>query len=337
MYLLRRKVVRCMRYKYKPSIFEVNLLYLVLGILLLTLGAYVQNREVYSGLLITEYFLILLPSLLFLKIKGTSIKEVLRLNRIGIKQVLLAIGITISTYPIAVFFQAIFYAIISLFKEVTPSAVPMPYDGLQYVISFLIIALSPGICEEVLFRGVILDSYEHLGYKKSIIISALYFGIFHFNLLNFIGPSILGIIFGIMVYKTNSIYSSMIGHTVNNGIALTIGFLLNKYQNDIDVIFGSSESIEVVPISIVDFIPLLFIILCFFIVKYLISKLEPYETSSIYADTSIEEIYNYGNLEDIIDSDDILYLSRPTDKIRYLPVVIIIFIFILNNWINLFL
>ncbi len=75
-----------------------------------------------------------------------------------------------------------------------------------------------------MFRGVILNAYNKLGYRKSIIITGVLFGLFHFTILNFVGPAILGIIFGIMVYKTNSLYSSIIAHTVNNGIALTIGY-----------------------------------------------------------------------------------------------------------------
>ncbi|MDR7870403.1 MAG: CPBP family intramembrane glutamic endopeptidase [Tissierellaceae bacterium] len=297
--------------------FEVNLLYLGLGILLLTVGAFVQHKELYSGLLITEYILILLPCLLFLKIKGQPIKEVLRLNRIGLKQVFLIIGITIFTYPIAVFFQAIFYAILNLFKEVAPSSVPMPYDGLQYLISFFIIALAPGICEEVMFRGVMLDSYSSLGYRKSIVISAFLFGMFHFNLLNFVGPTILGIVFGIAVYKTNSIFTSMIGHTLNNGIALTIGFFLNKYGNKIDeMLVESSGTTESISSDFANFIPLIFLFLCFIAVKVMLNKLEPYDTN-------------------INDKEEISNIPRPFEKIKYFPIIIVIFLFIIINWIYL--
>src|SRR5690606_39062887 len=116
---------------------------------------------------------------------------------------------TIFTYPIAVFFQAIFIGILNIFIDVSPSGVPLPSDGIQYIISMLIIAIAPGICEEVMFRGVILNSYSTLGYRKSIFLSALLFGMFHFNLLNFVGPTILGVVFGIIVYRTNSLYSSI--------------------------------------------------------------------------------------------------------------------------------
>lgn len=320
-----------MKYKKKSTVFQVNILYLVLGILLLTVGGFVQSRELYLGLLITEYFLILLPSLLFIKLSERSIKEVLRLNRIGIKQVLLVIGITIFTYPIAVLFQAIFLGIINMFKEITPSTVPMPNDGLQYLISFLIIAMSPGICEEVFFRGVILNSYGHLGYYKSIFLTAVLFGMFHFNLLNFVGPTILGVVFGIMVYKTNSLYSSIIGHTVNNGIALTIGFLFNRYEELIDELtIDYLYSSYATPIGVEDFVPMLLLIICFLIVKSLFNRLEPVD-GNVYESNVEIDLNDKGT--DVYEED---VIGSRTKSIQYSPIVIVVLMFILMNWINLF-
>ncbi|NLY45090.1 MAG: CPBP family intramembrane metalloprotease [Tissierella sp.] len=329
-----------MRYRKKPSIFEVNLLFLLLGISLLTIGGFVQTRELFSGLLITEYILILVPCLLFLKIKRVPIKETLRLNKIGLKQIILAIVITIFTYPLAVFLQAIFIGILNIFKDMMPTTVPMPNDEIQYLISFFIIAITPGICEEIMFRGVIMDAYSRLGYRKSIIISALLFGIFHFNLMNFVGPTILGVVFGIMVYKTNSIYSSIIAHTTNNGIALTIGFFLNKYQEEIDGILMEPAMVsETASIGIGSIIlPFIFLVCCFLMVKILLGKLEPVNKekevennflfdSPVDIESAIEDLYNY---EDASPKD------RRLGK-KYLPVVIVIFIFVLINWLYFFL
>lgn len=330
-----------MKNRNKPSIFSINLLFLFLAFSLLTIGALVQNRELYSGLLITEYILILLPCLLFLKIKGAPIKETLRLNKIGLRQIILVICITIFTYPLAVFFQAIFIGILNIFKDMMPTTVPMPNNEIQYLISFFIIAITPGICEEIMFRGVIMDSYDRLGNRKSIIISALLFGMFHFNLMNFVGPTILGVVFGIIVYKTNSIYSSIIGHTINNGIALTIGFFLNKYQEEIDSILMEPDIIsETASVGIGSIIvPFIFLAFCFVVVKNLIKKLEPANQEhqigenfkfNSYADidSTMEDLHNY---------EDISSRSRITDKIKYLPVVITILVFVLINWLYFFL
>lgn len=226
----------------KPSIFSVNLFYLALAILFLTVGFLVQSRELYRGLLVTEYVLILFPNILFIKLKGLSLKKILRLNRFSLKQLAYTILIVLFSYPIAVFLNLIIMNIINIFTEFMPTTVPLPMTRSELFTSFLIIALSPGICEEVMFRGTMLSAYEAIGYKKAIVVSSILFGIFHFNITNLLGPTFLGIILAIVTIKSNSIFLSMIGHSLNNSIALLIGYFSVKYSPQLDSIDTSPET-----------------------------------------------------------------------------------------------
>lgn len=229
-----------------PSIFGVNWLYLLLAIGLVFLGSIVQQRELFSGLIITQYIIILLPNILYLKLRGFSLKKVLKLNPISIKESIQVVFIMIFSYPFAIFLNAVFLMFLQNFTEIVPSPIPVPTNINELLLGFFVIAISPGICEEVMFRGTFLNAYSKLGYKKAIIISSLLFGLYHFNIFNFIGPVFLGILFGIMVYKTDSIYSSMIGHTVNNGLALVILYLINKYEHLInDIGTNGTETLPV--------------------------------------------------------------------------------------------
>ncbi len=209
-----------------PSIFATNVFYLIIAIVLLTLGSFVQRREIYSGLLITQYLIILLPTILYLKTKGYNIKSVLRLNRITFKQAFLIPFIVIMSYPIGAFFNSIMMVIISVFGEVYPPPLPVPGNEGELWIGLLIIAVSPGICEEAMFRGMVMKAYERYSVKKAIIISGVLFGIFHFNIQNLLGPIFLGILFAYLVYKTNSLLSSIIAHTTNNAIAWVLSYFI---------------------------------------------------------------------------------------------------------------
>lgn len=212
----------------KSSIIEANYFYLFIGLLLIFIGTIVQKRELYSGLIITEYVLILLPTILFVLIRGYNFKDIFMINKINVKQILMIPLITILIYPVGVFFNYIFILFINHFGEINPVTIPIPQSGIELFKSFIIIALSAGICEEALFRGFIMSSYKKAGKKKAILVSAVLFGIFHYNIQNLIAPIILGIVFGYMVYKTNSIFSSMIAHITNNSIALLISYFLMK-------------------------------------------------------------------------------------------------------------
>lgn len=225
----------------EKSIFQVNIFYLLTGILLLFVGSIAQTIEIYSGLLITEYILVLIPSVLYIKIKGLPIKKTLKLNKISFKQILYIIGISIFTYPIAVFINFIVLTILMSFGEISADAVPIPDNSTLFLFSLFVIAISPAICEEVMFRGVIMNQYEKISKRKAIIYSAILFGVFHVNIQNLVGPVLLGIIFGITVYKTNSIYASIIGHAINNGIALTLGYFVTKSES----FLAQTEAIDI--------------------------------------------------------------------------------------------
>lgn len=292
----------------RPSILSVNVFFLLTGIALIFIGGFFQSQNIYTGLLITEYILVLFPSIVFLKIKKIPIRRSLRLNKISLRQLVSVMLISTFAYPIAVIIQAIFLSILSNFTPLLESGVPIPLDMKSYLLSIFVFAIGPGICEEVMFRGVLIRAYEGLGIKKAIIISSFLFGIFHFNIFNLVGPIFLGIIFGLTLYKTNSILAPIVGHIINNFIAVTLGYLLiNNFSNIGESQIPSSPIIDIMGIILL----LLFLILCIYMVVTLLKKL--------------------GDIEEIEDLD----VGKNTGGsflVDYLPVIIVIIIFIYLNY-----
>lgn len=231
------------RTELQPSVLEANFFYLFIGLILLTLGSLAQSREIYSGLIITEYLIILLPTVIYLKLRGYSLKKTLRLNKLSLKQIVMIPLIVVCSYPTVVFLNYIMITILSTFSEIKQSPVPIPQNTSELLISLVVIALSAGICEEIMFRGFIMNSYEKFGKKKAITVSGVLFGLFHLNLQNLLGPMFLGILFGYIVYKTDSIYSSIIAHTTNNAIALFLGILVLRLNIDPEAVSQSAQTI----------------------------------------------------------------------------------------------
>lgn len=77
------------------------------------------------------------------------------------------------------------------------------------------------IAEELIFRGFIqkrlLDSFP---VWAAIVIQAFFFALIHGNLVQMSYAFVIGIILGLLVYKSNSIYPAIILHVVNNSIAV---------------------------------------------------------------------------------------------------------------------
>lgn len=206
---------------------RVNLLYLVLAMLLVTAGSYMQSLDVRLGLIGTEILLVLLPAFLFVRFLGLPARRVFRLHPVSGPELALAASMTLLVYPTALLGNLLVVNVLEwlgLYREIgLPTA-----SGVQdYVILLLIVAFGAGICEEVLFRGLLLRAYGRLGSGRAVWLTALLFGLFHFNPQNFAAPAILGLLFGYLVLWTGSLYPAMIAHITNNALAVTLGFAGN--------------------------------------------------------------------------------------------------------------
>lgn len=86
-----------------------------------------------------------------------------------------------------------------------------------------VIAATPAVCEEMLFRGVILHSLKaKYRVSSAILITAALFGIFHMSLVKFIPTGLLGFALCIVVWWTDSIYPAMLMHFINNAISVAV-------------------------------------------------------------------------------------------------------------------
>ncbi len=79
------------------------------------------------------------------------------------------------------------------------------------------VILAP-ILEEILFRGIIMKGMINNNVKPvtAIIVSALIFGAVHFNPWQFAGAFLLGLVLGLVYYKTKSLLMSILLHAFNN-------------------------------------------------------------------------------------------------------------------------
>lgn len=206
--------------------------YFIGAVILLTVGGWVQNMDFKAGMLITEYGLVLLPVLLigwFLKI---NMKSALRLKPLKSREVIL-IPVTVAfSLPITLFLNLLVITIMAQFGKAYAMPIPSAENLSDLSMLFFIISISAGICEEFFFRGMMLDAYTaRFDAKKGIIISAVLFGLFHFNPQNLLGPIFLGLLFGYLVLITKSILAGVLAHMTNNGIAVMVMYGANQAQN----------------------------------------------------------------------------------------------------------
>lgn len=94
-----------------------------------------------------------------------------------------------------------------------------------YYLSITAVLVAP-IYEEIFFRGIFLEGFLNK-YKPStaIIVSALIFGLAHLNIPQFINAGFLGIIIGVVYFKTRSLILCICTHMLNNSMAFLLVYL----------------------------------------------------------------------------------------------------------------
>lgn len=94
------------------------------------------------------------------------------------------------------------------------------FELISVVIS---IAIVPSICEEFLFRGFVLSSFEQrLKPILAVSLTAILFGIIHLNFLGMFPLIAFGFYFSYIAYKTESIFVAVILHFLNNFVTVTL-------------------------------------------------------------------------------------------------------------------
>lgn len=201
------------------NILKANILYLVSILLVLTVGSLIQVLNFTWGLIATEVFLILLPTIVFLRMQKIPLKTGLRLNPIGILPALLSILIGTSIWFFDAWIDTVIMQVTGLPPvQLTPGA--LPDTALEAVLLFVAFAVAAPICEEALFRGAIQGTYERR--RKAIFaitITSLMFAFYHFRLTGL--PALLPVSFilGFVVWRSQSLYTGMLVHFGNNAVA----------------------------------------------------------------------------------------------------------------------
>ena len=83
----------------------------------------------------------------------------------------------------------------------------------------------PAICEELAFRGFIFGGLLRTnGVLRAIVVSALFFGFTHPVLQQSIAASLMGLILGLIAWRTGGVICTILVHAINNALSLTMAW-----------------------------------------------------------------------------------------------------------------
>lgn len=106
----------------------------------------------------------------------------------------------------------------------------------DYLISVVVIALLPAVFEETLFRGGLQNLLSRWIKMPvlAILITSIIFSAVHGSYLGFLSRVGLGFVLGWFYYKTGNLWLNMVGHFVNNAVAITALYVSTKKGEIVD-------------------------------------------------------------------------------------------------------
>ncbi|MDR7855084.1 type II CAAX prenyl endopeptidase Rce1 family protein [Tissierella sp.] len=144
--------------------------------------------------------------------------------RIIVPLVIAITGVNIVMSEVGNYIKLIF-PMSDFWKEAFKSAFSGEINMIWTIISVVIIA---SITEEILLRGIVLDGLlRRHSVVKSVVISALLFGLMHLNIYQFSSAFVGGLLLGWVFAKTKSLFLCIVGHSINNSLGFIVSKLLN--------------------------------------------------------------------------------------------------------------
>lgn len=208
--------------------------YLVLSVVLLYIASQLVihfaldyeliKKNFYLIIAFTQLFIILLPALVFTHRENLKPVDFFKVKSISVPETLLIVLMAFTSSFIASALNSIVIYLMERIGPVGMDTIPAAKSPREFWLQVFVIAMLPAICEEFFFRGIIFNSYKSLSIKKSIVVSAFYFALIHFDIRNFLGPLFLGILIAWYCYRTGSIIAGSIAHFTNNFISVYINY-----------------------------------------------------------------------------------------------------------------
>ena len=213
------------------SILNANILYLLTLLFVITLGSIMQLANLTYGLLGTEFLLILLPAVLFVRFRKVSLRSAFRLHSIRWQTAVLCVLLGFAAWLIGSFIDTLVTELTGLPSVEIPTS-SLPQSNIDQAFFFIALAFAAPICEEALFRGAIQTAYEnHRTPALAITMASLMFAFYHFRLTGL--PALLPVAFvlGYVAWRTGSIFASMLVHFGNNVTSASLSLVATALPN----------------------------------------------------------------------------------------------------------
>lgn len=172
--------------------------------------------------LISNTICVLVPFFVFVLLCRIPMRIAFPLRRTSASLPAFGVAIALGVSVIGGFGSSVIQSVLGLFgvQAQLSSGLSMPTQFSAILVYVLYVVLISPLVEEVVFRGIILNSMRRFGDSFALLVSALLFALFHGNLIQAPNAFLMGLVIGYFVLCTGSLWTGVLIHMVNNALVL---------------------------------------------------------------------------------------------------------------------
>lgn len=186
----------------------------------LYLGSVLEMKYGFGGIFGIQMIIFVLP-LLYVLYTKRSILQTYSFRKTKLMNFVAALFMGCGTMLIGIILTSFVSMLFPTEAEMVSSGLMNELMSDNELLTFAVVALTPAVCEEMLFRGFLFSAFR--GRHKivvSVLLTAVIFGVYHMSIVRFFTTALLGAALAVIVYYSDSIFPAMMMHAINNGIAV---------------------------------------------------------------------------------------------------------------------
>jgi len=204
----------------KKSITAAFVMFVLVIAMIIVVITPIQIALGMTGVLITE-LIFLAMALVGALIMKTPLREVFPIHKPHIRQIFGSVLLWIAGLLLVLFSTILIGYFFPDELGATQEGLSDVITSVPFIVRFLIVAVSPAICEEAVHRGFILHFLKPIQKKWAIVlIVGILFGIFHLDPTRFPATAILGMVLTYAALETGNMFYPFLIHFLNNTLSV---------------------------------------------------------------------------------------------------------------------
>lgn len=123
----------------------------------------------------------------------------------------------------------------------TSAGLSYTFLSVPVLVAVLIVSITPALCEEAVFRGIVFNSFWPIGNKWIVIVlTGCIFGAFHGSIWRFFPTAILGMAMAYLLAETGNMVYNIMFHAINNLLPLVLMFGMQWLMDGLYQVAGSA-------------------------------------------------------------------------------------------------